>query len=240
MQTTKTVAARLRALDFALAEAKAGVHEVGAPNRGPRVDQYQEADTLPGVGYAWCQAFQNWCWKQATGQLLAGGTASVGVFNSYAKQRGWHVSRPFRGDHILYDFGSGWATDHVGMIDKVFRLGPWFVVRTVEGNTSGSSAGSQSNGGGVYVNTRTVHASKVVFVRVPGTVTVSVNNRVPAAKLKAQTGYWAWLEWNLGESRWKGYAPRDPKVRPNVPRRIKPLWFARKAAFLAKRKAAKR
>src|SRR5690606_31668374 len=40
---------------------------------------------------------------------------------------------------------------HVGIVEKVISSG----VQTIEGNTSGGSSGSQSNGGGVYRRTRT-------------------------------------------------------------------------------------
>ncbi len=37
--------------------AEVGVREIGNTNRGRRVDEYQKADLLPGVGYPWCASF---------------------------------------------------------------------------------------------------------------------------------------------------------------------------------------
>lgn len=56
------------------------------------------------------------------------------------------------------------------------------------------------------------------------------------AKLKAETGYWAWLAWRLGEADWQGRGPRNPSVRPNVPMLIPPDWWRRLTIFLANRK----
>ena len=59
--------------------------------------------------------------------------------------------------------------------------------------------------------------------------------RTDAATLKAETGYWAWVQWRLGEQDWKGWGGCNPDVRPNVPARIPATWWIRLAAFLARR-----
>jgi len=160
-----------------------GKHEEGGNNRGAFVGMVQRADGLTGEGYAWCQALQNACWRLATGgtikriggrdeivggKMLAGGTASVGQFVAYARTRGWVVDRPLKWDHVAYLFDTDAWADHVGQIEKVLKLGPVLVIRTIEGNTSADSGGSQADGDGVYRKTRTVRASRVVFIRVPG------------------------------------------------------------------------
>lgn len=58
----------------------------------------------------------------------------------------------------------------------------------------------------------------------------------PADKLRAQTGWFAWVGWKLGEGGWRTYGQADPKVRPNVPSRIPLSWWARYAKFLKNRK----
>lgn len=162
---------RTKALEVALAEARRRVKESGSNNRGPRVDQYQKVDDVPGVGYAWCMAFVQWCYRQ-TGVPLGTRTAHVGTFLNWARRKGWEVKRPLRGDIVCFRFSSSWPTDHVGIVERVLRLGPILRIRTVEGNTG--SAGSVSDPGtgrdGVYHKVRIVRRSSVAFVRVPGSL----------------------------------------------------------------------
>lgn len=215
-----------------------GISETAGPNRGPMVDKIEAADTLPGNGYSWCQSAQNYAWLKANGELLAGGTASVWAFTKWADERGYRVDRPFKYDHVTYDFGeSGGPFDHVGMVEKVLRLGPVMIIRTIEGNTSSGDSGSQSNGGGLYRRTRTVRRSSVRFYRVPGTCPHPERYRLSAADtLRRRTGYYAWLAWYLGEGDWKPYGPKNVAVRPNVPKVIGAAWWARERAFLKARR----
>ncbi len=55
------------------------------------------------------------------------------------------------------------------------------------------------------------------------------------AKLRASTGYWAWLDWRLGEGAWKPYGASNQHVRPNVPRQVPARWWARERAFIRAR-----
>jgi len=59
-----------------------------------------------------------------------------------------------------------------------------------------------------------------------------------AAVLKAERGYWAWVQWRLGEDDWAGYTPAAPAVRPDVPKLISDSWWVALARFLAARKKA--
>ena len=147
-----------------------GVHEEGGNNRGPWVDEYQRADRLAGEGYPWCMSLQQWCWRTATGgELLADGTAGCERFYDWARLRGYLVDRPARGDHVVFDFDRDRRyDDHVGMVERVLRLGPVLLLQTVEGNTSPDAAGSQADGGGVWRKRRAVRRRSVAFVRVPG------------------------------------------------------------------------
>lgn len=160
---------RERALGIALEEAWSGVHEVGGNNRGPRIREYLKEVRL-GEGYAWCDAFVSWCLHRAAGGVHIP-IESAGVIVTWfaAKRLGWLVSRPLRGDLILFDFdGDRWHDDHIGFIEKVLRLGPVYIIRTIEGNTSSGKKGSQSDGDGVFRRVRTVRARDVAFIRVPG------------------------------------------------------------------------
>lgn len=57
-------------------------------------------------------------------------------------------------------------------------------------------------------------------------------------ELRAMTGFYAWVAWRLGEgsTTWKPYGKANPKVRPNVPKVIPPVWWRDLARFLANRK----
>jgi hypothetical protein len=56
-----------------------------------------------------------------------------------------------------------------------------------------------------------------------------------AERLRAKTGYWAWVHWRLGSGNWAHYPPMTRKVRPHVPRVIPPLWWRHYRLFLASR-----
>lgn len=58
----------------------------------------------------------------------------------------------------------------------------------------------------------------------------------PEDRLRARTGWFAWVAWRLGEGDWKTYGKRTKRVRPDVPRLIPPAWWSRYAAFMAGRR----
>jgi hypothetical protein len=58
----------------------------------------------------------------------------------------------------------------------------------------------------------------------------------PDDRLRHMTGYWAWVQWRLGEGSWAHHKPADSKVRPNVPKLIPVAWWKQLAVFLANRK----
>lgn len=55
-------------------------------------------------------------------------------------------------------------------------------------------------------------------------------------KLKSKTGWFSWMAWREGEGDWRTYHKADPRVRPNVPKRIPFDWWKRRAQFLLNRK----
>jgi hypothetical protein len=166
---------RERLVRAEIAAASQGIREVGGNNRGPWVKKFLAETGLP-EGYAWCDAFQSYEEHAAAGKRLPIESASVAQTFAVAQQLGWVVSRPRRGDLVLYDFdGDGQADDHIGIITRVIHLpstkGKLFgsyVLRTVEGNTSSGVAGSQGDGDGVFIRTRIVRPGTVRFVRIPG------------------------------------------------------------------------
>jgi hypothetical protein len=62
----------------------------------------------------------------------------------------------------------------------------------------------------------------------------------PADRLRAETGYWAWLQWRLGEGDWAHYHAAAPDVRPHVPAVIPPGWWRRYTKFVLARKRPNR
>lgn len=213
---------RIQALEVALSEE--GVSEVGFNNRGPRVDQYQREGTayVGWVGFPWCAAFVSWCLKAVGFPVeMIPLRASVGFFEDYARGVGWVVSKPARGDIFCWriDSRDNWP-DHIGFVTRVVRLGPYVAFRTIEGNTSPGTGGSQDDGGGVYQRTRVIKRSRVVFLRVPGTP-----RRNSPAFLRRQKGKGAWKEWRTAAKRWKGYPKAASGVRPDVPQRVPRSWW---------------
>ena len=160
--------ARERALQVALAEAAKHVHEEGGDNTGPRVRQYQAASSLGGTGWAWCDAFCDFCFDEA-GRPLTELHRSAGVELSYdlAKQLGWVVPSPAAGDLVGFQWDSG-DLDHIGIVVEPQGDG---TIKTVEGNTSPmpGTGQAQGEGDGVYVKTRPRNVC-AAFIRVPGNV----------------------------------------------------------------------
>jgi len=80
-----------------LAAAKLHIREVGANNHGPWVKQFLNEVGLP-EGYAWCDAMQSYFEHQAAGRRLPIESAGVAETYNTAKNLGWLVTTPTRGD----------------------------------------------------------------------------------------------------------------------------------------------
>ncbi len=126
-------------------------------NRGPRIDEWQKLFS-PTIGYPWCGAF--------VGAILREQGVAVThriIYTPYiledarvgrnGMEKIVPLERARTGDLVLFNFPGGAGVDHVGLV-----RGPWRsevgLLPTVEGNTSSSLAGSQSNGGGVFERMR--------------------------------------------------------------------------------------
>ncbi len=161
---------REKALRSARTQIGVTEHPYGS-NRGPKVDEYQEATDAGVHGFPWCAAFASWNLKRAGYNVTQiHNRASVGYFLKWAQEKGYVVKRPLRGDLVCYKFDHDNWPDHIGHVERVLSLRPlgYFLLQTVEGNTSFDSAGSQSNGGAVARKRRMVKASSVDFIRIPG------------------------------------------------------------------------
>lgn len=76
-------------------------------NRGPKVEQYQQHDWIPGGGYPWCVSFA-WgftVWHRVLGRPNPYPTASVAQLAAWARKNGWAVANPQPGDLVCLGGG---------------------------------------------------------------------------------------------------------------------------------------
>ena len=205
--------ARELAVEMALAEAAKHVHEEGGANTGARVREYQAASSLGGTGWAWCDAFCDFCFA-AAGRPLDELERSAGVERTFelAQRRHWLVHEPKRGDLVCFQWDSG-PLDHIGFVVQELPDG---TIKTVEGNTApmpgiGHAPGE---GDGVYVKIRPRRVC-AAFIRVPGAA-----KGTKTAPKAHPPGYDEWARWVKGKRRGK---------RPDVPETIPQEWWARLA-----------
>lgn len=101
-----------------------------------------------------------------------------------ARARGWLVKREdaLPGDLVCFDWDGDGVADHIGIAEIKYS----WSYQTIEGNTSGSWRGSQSNGGGVYRRVRSFD-SVIAVIRPP--YTGASRPVVPAGTL-AVDGWW--------------------------------------------------
>lgn len=130
------------------AQAHVGVTESPpGSNTGPQINEWERAVGM--IGQPWCGAFAFACLEYGGVKGLDGRMRYVPFIVEDAKA-GIHgllkiVPRAERkaGDLLIYQWDTG-PVDHVGLYISTDPDGNY---RTVEGNTSTSVAGSQSNGG---------------------------------------------------------------------------------------------
>jgi len=149
-----------------IARREVGVREEPKDsNRGPRVDEYQKADWIDGVGYAWCASFICWVVKMAReevrGEKFAWDrpqTAGAWDFERWAlkqKDKGVKMIKPPRsfkpGDIVVFTFS------HIGLCVGSKDDG---TIPTIEGNTD--TRGSRE-GGGVYEKVRPIEEIRSVI-----------------------------------------------------------------------------
>jgi hypothetical protein len=101
-----------------------------------------------------------------------------------ARARGWLVRREDarEGDLVCFDWDDDGIADHIGIVEIKYA----WSYQTIEGNTSGSWRGSQSNGGGVY---RRVRSFDTVIAVIRPPYTGASRPVVPAGTL-AVDGWW--------------------------------------------------
>lgn len=153
--------AREQALDAAIAQLEY--------TESPNGSNHNKFGSWYGLDYQpWCAMFCTWCYETTAGsQSFAKGSyySYVPYIVSDARnhRRGLSVTgSPIPGDLVCYDWSFDGTFDHVGL----FEDGSATSWSAIEGNTSSSTNGSQSNGGGVYRRSRSAADGDVVFVRV--------------------------------------------------------------------------
>ena len=106
------------------------------------------------TGYAWCGGFQVAAYKQAGVDLmLCCWWFYTPYIKTFAQKIGaWKTGGGEYGDNVLFDWTLDGVIDHVGASWPDPNVASY---RSVEGNTSPGTAGSQSNGGGAWVRYRT-------------------------------------------------------------------------------------
>ena len=106
------------------------------------------------TGYAWCGGFQVAAYKQAGVNLLdCCWWFYTPYVKNFAQQIGaWKTSNPNYGDMPEFDWTLDGVIDHIGAAWPDPNTASY---RSVEGNTSPGTTGSQSNGGGAWVRYRT-------------------------------------------------------------------------------------
>ncbi len=108
-------------------------------------------------GWAWCAAFVTWVLLQVGVDLrkLVSWPYQCQRIMLWAQANGrWKTTDPQPGDLTLYCWDGTGHASHIGIHERIVD-GLW---QAIEGNTSPTNVGSQSNGGGVYrrIRSRTV------------------------------------------------------------------------------------
>lgn len=132
--------------------------EIGTVESPPNSNKQKYGADYGWNGQYWCMQFVWWVLTHA------GEAAAVPKTASTVAARNWYLGRgqwlsgaqvaPARpGDLVFFKFaGNNNVVNHVGIVEAVE---PGGTLITIEGNTAGSTAADQRNGGGVYRKRRT-------------------------------------------------------------------------------------
>ncbi len=138
--------------------ARAGWHESpSGSNDAPFLKNWRDALHMGWMrGQPWCGFGIEAAYHYGAHKDLPADTAStIAIANRARSGNGYSQvgSNSIRvGDLVVFNFGSG-APKHVGLARGPMSGG---VIPTVECNTSSANGGSQSNGGGIYIRTRSI------------------------------------------------------------------------------------
>lgn len=160
---SKPMTTRERILDIARAE-------IGTRENPPGTNSVKYNDWFYGrpvkdtekYKFYWCMSFVSWVFAQGLIPLFGGdyprGFCSVPNCLKHYRKTGEVTTEPKAGDIVIYDWQQRtdkenvYNADHVGIF--VRWVVPGQVFEAIEGNTSDTDKGSQSNGDGVFMRTR--------------------------------------------------------------------------------------
>lgn len=130
------------------------------------LNQTEEGDNLTKYGkwygmngQPWCAMFVSWVYAQAGLSKSVAASTSKGFASCDAGLK-WFakkgklvpVGEAQEGDIVFFQFDDDAQPDHVGIV--IFNNKTMKNLTCIEGNTSPTKKGSQSNGGGVYKKKR--------------------------------------------------------------------------------------
>jgi hypothetical protein len=129
--------------------------QLGTVESPPNSNRQKFGAEYGANGVAWCAEFMWWCFVHSGQAGLIPKTAYTPDFADWFRKRGAWGTTPRPGALVFFDFpGDGVnRISHVGLVEAVNSDRS---IITIEGNTSGTTAGSQRDGGGVWRRTRTI------------------------------------------------------------------------------------
>ena len=138
-------------------------------------------------GVPYCNMFTSWVLSRAGVREPAPGHFAYvpSTIKEYARQ-GRKLGNPHNaapGDLVCFDWDDDGLADHIGIVEA--NNGEYLTC--LEGNTSGSWQGSQSNGGGVYRRTR--YWSSVIAILRPAYAATTTPSTTHAGAVIVD-GYW--------------------------------------------------
>lgn len=131
---------------LSLATAEIGTVESPANSNNVKYNTWYYGRPVSGSAYPWCMAYVQYIYDKA-GCRLPYITASCSALLNWYKQNRPEcvVKDPVPGTIVIYNFG------HTGIFKNDNGNS---TITAIEGNTSSTDAGSQSNGGGVFQRVR--------------------------------------------------------------------------------------
>ena len=132
--------------------------ELGSTESPPGSNRTKYGEAFGWDGVPWCVIFLWWCFREAgeSAAFFGGGkTASCGTLLRWYQAQGQRIDMQkaeagdvLPGDIVILDFTGKGETQHCGIVEAAFTSsGKLATVRTIEGNTTPGSEGSQYNGG---------------------------------------------------------------------------------------------
>lgn len=185
------------------ARREIGITEYPTNSNNVKYNTWYYGHAVSGSAYPWCMVFVQYVYDKS-GYTLPYKTASCSLLLNWYKchKPDRIVKTPVPGCIAIYNFG------HTGIVVKDNGNG---TITAIEGNTSASSSGSQSNGGGVFEKVRsktTVTAYIKPFTEDDDMITQDkfnelMNNWLAEQRAKPESA------WSVEEGAWRKARERD-------------------------------